>query len=107
MNEQPIGGTFPDAQNELTFDFGFLSLEYGDLPDVFATTLNEDGARHAFANDLYLGTCMDVEIDGNPDPMSGESISSGGDNNSGGTRTFGVCDEPGNDETGKNLNVGS
>lgn len=40
--------------------------EYGDLPDVYSTTLVSDGARHVLLTGLRLGNSLDSEADGNP-----------------------------------------
>jgi uncharacterized repeat protein (TIGR01451 family) len=61
----PISGSNPD------YDFAYQSTvnyDYGDLPDSFGTTFNEDGARHIVSGSptLYLGTAPDTETDGAP-----------------------------------------
>ncbi|MEZ5056993.1 MAG: SdrD B-like domain-containing protein [Saprospiraceae bacterium] len=94
------GGTngFPDASDDLTFDFGLVSLDYGDLPDTYGTTDGSNGPTHVVTPDLYLGSCIDAESDGQPDPMAG--FMSGGDDNNTGGNTEGACATAGDDEDG-------
>ncbi|MEZ5056992.1 MAG: hypothetical protein R2879_08140 [Saprospiraceae bacterium] len=33
----------PDNQDDLSIDFGLVSLDYGDLPDTYGTTEGENG----------------------------------------------------------------
>ncbi len=43
------------------------SLDYGDAPDpTYPTLLANNGARHQFVEDIYLGQNIDVESDGRP-----------------------------------------
>ncbi|MCK5922504.1 MAG: hypothetical protein KAG66_16300, partial [Methylococcales bacterium] len=66
---------YPDNQDDLTFDFGFVvDYDWGDLPDAnssastsFPTTSADSGPRHLIVTDLYLGACVDGETDGQPD----------------------------------------
>ncbi len=58
-------------------DFAFVSTldyDYGDLPEVYSTTLqgSPDGARHVVdaSPALYLGTAPDTEINGLPDTLA-------------------------------------
>ncbi len=99
MGDNP-GGTngFPDAQDNLTFDFGFVGFDFGDLPDSYLTSDNNEGAKHVVTPDLYLGTCIDSEVDAFPDPMAG--LMGGGDDGNPGTGTQGNCAVPGDDENG-------
>jgi len=55
-------------------DFGNLSLDFGDAPDMlggpatgnpYPTLLEHDGARHAVSS-LFLGATIDPELDGQP-----------------------------------------
>ncbi|MBV6427189.1 MAG: hypothetical protein KIPDCIKN_01704 [Haliscomenobacter sp.] len=73
-------GTFPDMQVDQRFDFGFIALDFGDLPQEadltnakFNTTIRENGPRHIVKPDFYLGSCVDAELDGTPDDQAGSS----------------------------------
>lgn len=48
------------------FDATGLGLEYGDLPDVYGTTLGVDGARHQMTSGLRLGANRDSDGNGAP-----------------------------------------
>jgi hypothetical protein len=70
---------FPNAQDDLTYDFGFLAdLDFGDLPDTgtgtgsgnYQTLLSDSGPRHEIGPDLYLGACVDGETNGQPNPAA-------------------------------------
>ncbi|MFK7933488.1 MAG: SdrD B-like domain-containing protein, partial [Saprospiraceae bacterium] len=98
MSETSGGNGFPDSHEDLTFDFGFPGFDFGDLPDSYTTLFDNDGARHVQGSNLYLGSCVDLEIEGAPDAMAGTVT--GGDNNTAGLATFGICAEAGNDEDG-------
>jgi hypothetical protein len=94
------GGTngFPDSRDNLTFDFGYIGLDYGDLPDTYGTTELNEGPAHVTTPDLYLGTCVDGEQDGQPEPMAG--LMTGGDDGDTGNGTQGTCTPTGDDENG-------
>ncbi len=74
-----LGGT------ALGVDFGISSggviggggafLDFGDLPDVYGTLIDSDGARHPEGN-LFLGSRIDSEADGEPttDNALGDNI---------------------------------
>ncbi len=56
------GLSLPDNYN-----FGFLpSLDFGDAPDSYATTVEADGARHGITDGLHIGATVDRESDGLP-----------------------------------------
>lgn len=69
------------GESEHSYDFGFVGYDYGDLPDgdgagLSYPTNNVDGgeglgARHLRDGSLYLGACVDVEGDGQPDLFAG------------------------------------
>jgi hypothetical protein len=44
------------------------ALDYGDAPSPYPTVLKDNGARHVFTNTFCLGTSVDGETDGQPDP---------------------------------------
>ena len=71
-NQDNPGGinNFPDAQDDLTIDFGFTQALYdwGDAPETgtsFPTTSANNGARHVISGP-YLGQAVDSETDGQP-----------------------------------------
>ena len=85
---------FPDRQDELRIDFGFAAMDFGDLPEEFAT-LNEDfGPFHIINPMLHFGDCVDSDSDGQP-----EFLADGDDNNAS-PFTEGDCAEDGDDEDG-------
>ena len=53
-----------------TVDFGFVQYDFGDLPDVYGTTLSltppPNGARHVIDRVTYLGNGVDAEFNGVP-----------------------------------------
>jgi hypothetical protein len=53
------------------------SLDFGDAPDSYGTSLNSDGARHVVISGVYLGRLVDTESDGIP------SFTATGDDNNG------------------------
>ncbi|MCL4267400.1 MAG: hypothetical protein KJ069_29755 [Anaerolineae bacterium] len=63
----------PDAND---VDFGFLSsIDLGDLPDSYRTTMNADGPRHAVTTTLYLGETVAPDVD----PNGQDSLAADGD----------------------------
>jgi hypothetical protein len=69
------------------------SLDWGDAPEPYTTTLEVGGPSHALGGGVYLGGCVDAEQDGQP------SIGAGGDDANSTQPVFGVCTE-GDDEDG-------
>ncbi|MCB9326661.1 MAG: T9SS type A sorting domain-containing protein [Lewinellaceae bacterium] len=67
------------GQNDHSYDFGMLVNDYGDLPDSYSTTDGAGGPRHQLDPTLYIGSCVDAEIVGQPDAMAG--MMTGGDDN--------------------------
>lgn len=73
----------PDRQVEQRIDFGFIALDFGDLPNQsiasehvanpyeYQTLLDENGPRHIASPDYYLGSCVDAERNGDPDSEAG------------------------------------
>lgn len=73
----------PDQQVDQRIDFGFVALDFGDLPDQsiasehpahpykYSTTLDSDGARHLLSPDYYLGSSVDADRNGTPDAEAG------------------------------------
>jgi len=74
-------GTFPDKQVDQRFDFGFIALDFGDLPQEgqltgipgkdYNTTLTQNGPRHIVKPNFFLGKTVDAELDGIPDDQAG------------------------------------
>ncbi len=67
-------------------------LDFGDLPDPsFLTLLASNGARHMLSDNLFLGACVDSEVDGQPDPFAGVvNPSTGDDGNKAGAPTSSI-----------------
>lgn len=65
-------------------------IDLGDAPDSFATTLAANGAQHAVdpGNPLYLGACVDTEMDGAPAVTGAPAI---GDDLNTGLSVLGSC----------------
>ncbi len=54
-------------------DFGlYAQMDFGDLPDTYATTIGVDGARHVMTttSPVYLGTAPDADGDGLDSPAA-------------------------------------
>ncbi len=45
-------------------------FDYGDAPATYATLKANNGAAHALLNNLWLGTSVDAEADGQPTPTA-------------------------------------
>ncbi|MBE0636941.1 MAG: C10 family peptidase, partial [Bacteroidales bacterium] len=45
-------------------------FDFGDAPDSYQTMLASNGARHFYVPGLFLGNGIDLEPDGQPDPMA-------------------------------------
>ena len=68
----PTGGEHTAVYDGLSlddnYDFGFLpSLDFGDAPDSYGTTVSANGARHGITSGLSIGATVDREGDGLPD----------------------------------------
>ena len=74
-----------------------VGFDYGDLPDTYGTN-DPDGPKHIVSDRLKLGACVDVELNGQPEPMAG--LMTNGDDNQVGLVTFGNCGVAGADEDG-------
>ncbi|MCR9102737.1 MAG: GEVED domain-containing protein, partial [bacterium] len=83
--------------------------DFGDVPDTYGTTLGQNGAFHIIHDDLFLGDCVDSELDGSPEAQAGvdgtpsAGAGTGGDDGNGvetemGEASFSAC--PGDDEDG-------
>ena len=64
------------------------AYDYGDAPDpTYRTLLANDGARHVMDPDIFLGTSIDVEPDGQPDAGAQGDDNNGSDDEDGVTIT--------------------
>jgi LPXTG-site transpeptidase (sortase) family protein len=76
--------TLVDAQDIDNNDFAYYSpvaYDYGDLPDIYKTLLNNSGARHIVpaVPNLYLGGSVDAEPNGQPtDDATGDGADEDG-----------------------------
>jgi hypothetical protein len=62
-------GQAPDGEVEdYQIDVVEFYTDYGDAPDSYHTTRDEDGARHVLGGSLFLGGTVDAELDGLPSP---------------------------------------
>ncbi|HEY3052786.1 MAG TPA: GEVED domain-containing protein, partial [Thermoanaerobaculia bacterium] len=73
------------------------NFDFGDAPDSYGTTFAVNGAHHAVGTNVYLGACVDQELDGQP------SAAANGDDANAGT-SFGTCAVAGADEDGVTFN---
>ncbi len=89
----------PTCRDEAPINVPELILDMGDLPAPYATRLVDDGPRHTLTPLLYLGNCVDNELDGQPAPLAGRTI--GGDD-AGAQQmfTYGTCAVANDDENG-------
>jgi len=64
-----------------------LAMDLGDNPDSYGTTLGNNGPLHLIdsASTVFLGTCVDAEVDGQPGAVSN------GDDLGAGTLVAGSC----------------
>ena len=85
--------------------YSVILKDFGDLPDSFETTDSAGGPSHVITADLYLGSCVDAESDGQPDAHAGaDGAGSGnGDDGNTGSSTTGTCASAGDDEDGVTL----
>jgi hypothetical protein len=88
----PNDPNFPDNQNDLTLDFGFVSVDYGDLPNTYGTDIPANGPKQIVNPNLKLGSSVDGELNGQPEAMAGMLIG-GDDNSSGGYNEGGAGDD--------------
>ena len=56
-----FSGDMPDPEPEPE-----PTLDFGDAPDSYGTTLAADGARHVATDGFFLGAAVDTESDGQP-----------------------------------------
>ncbi|MBI9051272.1 MAG: sortase [Anaerolineaceae bacterium] len=67
--------------------------DYGDAPDpAYATLASSAGAVHLLGSNVYLGACVDADINGQPD------ASATGDDSSTSSQVFGTCPDVGDED---------
>jgi SdrD B-like domain/GEVED domain/SprB repeat len=101
-NAPGVLGTFPDNQTNESFDFGFVAIDFGDLPDTYVTddTPDNSGAQHISQPSKFLGACIDAERNATIDPAGFAGTWASGDDNTASTRTRGTCTTANDDENG-------
>ncbi|NRB65181.1 MAG: hypothetical protein HRU40_19555, partial [Saprospiraceae bacterium] len=92
---------FYDEENRGCYYIEVLSScrDYGDLPDTYGTT-GETGAWHSLQTNKRLGSCVDSDVDGQPDDFAG--YNGNGDDGNTGRVAYGNCstNRGGDDEDG-------
>ena len=63
---EPITDGDTDNDSNLTVDFSFVAYDLGDLPDIYGTVGITTGASHVITGNIYLGSSVDAELDGQP-----------------------------------------
>ena len=87
-------GEAPDGEAE-DYVVAVQYLDFGDATDpTYPTTLASGGARHVLGSNVFLGACVDAELDGL------QSAAADGDDADAGVSTFGTCASPDDDEDG-------
>ena len=69
----PLGHPMEGVSMDLSFVITTEteSLDFGDAPDQpYPTLLANDGARHVISPGIFMGTLIDAESDGQPDPQA-------------------------------------
>lgn len=89
LDNSNLPNHYPDSSVDETIDLGIDPHDMGDLPDAstgagtFPTDLANGGegtpALHTIQSDLYLGGCVDAEIDGQPNDRAGTDNVGGDD----------------------------
>jgi len=79
--EKGLGPMGPAKDGEVEdFIITLDPADFGDLPAPYETRQAQDGARHGFSPDLYLGTTApDEDADGTPSPNATADDSAGTD----------------------------
>ena len=89
----PVTGMTPNTvlvagERDFTWDAGYYSTDYGDLPSSYGTTNGaSNGPSHILNPNLLLGLCADAELNGGNDTPSG-------------TPVYGNCPPGADDENG-------
>jgi PKD repeat protein len=86
----PVKGASPEftlyaGVDNLSIDAGMYRdiYDYGDAPAPYPTLNADNGARHRVAEGLCLGTAVDDESDGRPDPLAQGDDNDGTDDEDG------------------------
>jgi GEVED domain/Bacterial Ig domain len=92
-------GELPGSQAASASDFSHyygqdMILDWGDAPAPYPTGLAANGANHLLPSVVYLGACVDSELDGQP------SAAADGDDLGAGATTSGTCAVTDDDEDG-------
>jgi hypothetical protein len=94
-----VGPVGPARDGEVEdYKVTIVAFDFGDAPDSYGTTLASNGARHVLGTNVYLGACVDAELNGQP------SAGANGDDTNVGTSAFGTCAVAGADEDGVTFN---
>ena len=68
------GGSYDGFAMGTSAGESFIPVDYGDLPDVYNMTIkSDDGAQHTII-DLYLGSAVDADADGQGAVMPEEPV---------------------------------
>lgn len=70
----------PNGVRNLDFDAGIVFFDWADAPNNYKTTLSSGGPRHVIIPNLYLGSIVDAESNGQPVALG--SAATGDDLNS-------------------------
>ncbi|MBL7795120.1 MAG: hypothetical protein JNJ90_01345, partial [Saprospiraceae bacterium] len=94
-----VTAAFPgnSACSDLDSYEGPRDRDLGDLPNTFGTSLNvaPGAAFHLIFNDMYLGSCVDSELDGAPQAKAGVDGTPQATSGTGGDDATAVQFEPG------------
>ncbi|MBL4659683.1 MAG: hypothetical protein JKY19_04955 [Alcanivoracaceae bacterium] len=87
INASTPGGLAINGEVEDYLVTVITAQDWGDAPDpTYPTLLASNGPRHVLDGNLFLGTCVDDELDGQP-----TAIADGDDNGMGNNTSFGTC----------------
>ncbi len=87
LTGNPLPSTEPIADET----FVVQNFDFGDLLDSHKTLLASDGPRHALGFNLFLGTRIDADADGQPSATAGVEGTGGDDNDAEGDDEDGVA----------------
>ncbi|MCP4684979.1 MAG: hypothetical protein GY867_05955, partial [bacterium] len=91
LSDDGIGEDYIPGTGTLSTVTVQATVDLGDAPDpTYPTLLASTGAEHVLGTAVYLGACVDSELDGQP------SVGADGDDTSLGISVFGTC--AGNDD---------
>ena len=100
ITDQDTGDLQDDDPAEDDYDVEQIEIngvDYGDLPNSYVTA-GIGSPAHIITSNLILGSCVDAEIDGQPDAMAG--LMTGGDDGNVGYLIAGSCTTGDDDEDG-------